>query len=186
MPPTTEDCSIDPKTFTAYVGRYDYKTAILTVSTENDALYAQLTGQPKNRIYPKAKDEFFWKGLDAEVIFLRDEKGQVNAARHSQGGQMFTAARLNDAIKLTPEMLEPILGQYQYGPGAVLTVTRDGTQLFAQLTGQPKMPIFPVSETEFEWRVVKAKVQFVKDDGGQVTKAVHKQEGNTLDAPKIK
>jgi hypothetical protein len=83
-------------------------------------------------------------------------------------------------------MLEPILGQYQYGPGAVLTVTRDGTQLFAQLSGQPKMPIFPVSETEFEWRVVKAKVQFVKDDDGKVAKAVHKQDGNTLEAPKTK
>src|SRR5207248_7326353 len=92
-------------TFTAYIGRYDYKTAIMTISVENDALFAQLTGQPKNRIYAKAKDEFFWKGLDAEVAFLRDEKGQVNAARHAQGGQTFTAAKLNDdAVKLTKEM----------------------------------------------------------------------------------
>jgi CubicO group peptidase (beta-lactamase class C family) len=187
LPPPAEDRSIDPKTFTAYVGRFDYKTAIMTVSAENDSLFAQLTGQPKNRIYPKSKDEFFWKGVDAEVIFLRDEKGQVNAARHSQGGQTFTAARLNDdAVKLTAEMLEPILGQYEYGPGAVLTVSRDGTQLFAQLTGQPKIPIFPLSETEFEWRIVPAKVQFVKGDNGQITKAVHHQSGTTHDAPKIK
>jgi CubicO group peptidase (beta-lactamase class C family) len=187
LPAPTEDRSIDPKSFTAYVGRYDYKTAVMTVVVENDALFAQLTGQPKNRIFPKAKDEFFWKGVDAEVTFLRDEKGQVNAARHSQGGQTFTAARLNDeTVKLTPEMLEPMLGQYEYGPGVVLTVTRDGTQLFAQMTGQPKMPIFPTSETEFEWRVVKANVQFVKGDDGKVTKAVHHQNGSTLDAPKIK
>jgi hypothetical protein len=187
LPPPSEDRSIDAKTFTAYVGRFDYKTAIMTVTIENDGLFAQLTGQPKNRIYPKAKDEFFWKGLDAEVTFIRDEKGQVNAARHAQSGQTFTAAKLNDdAVKLTPEMLDPIVGQYQYGPGAVLTVTRDGTQLFAQLTGQPKIPIFPTSETEFEWRVAPAKVQFVKGDDGKITKAVHRQNGNTLDAPKIK
>jgi len=187
LPPPAEDRSIDPKAFTAYVGRFDYKTAIMTVTVENDALFAQLTGQPKNRIFPKAKDEFFWKGVDAEVTFLRDEKGQVNAARHSQSGQTLTAAKLNDdAVKLTTEMLEPILGQYQYGPGAVMTVTRDGTQLFAQLTGQPKMPIFPTSETEFEWRIVPAKVQFVKGDDGKISKAVHRQNGNTLDAPKIK
>src|SRR5262245_1443135 len=187
LPPPAEDRSIDPKAFTAYVGRFDYKTAIMTVTVENDALFAQLTGKPKNRIFPKAKDDFFWKGVDAEVTFLRDEKGQVNAARHSQSGQTLTAAKLNDdAVKLTTEMLEPILGQYQYGPGAVMTVTRDGTQLFAQLTGQPKMPIFPTSETEFEWRIVPAKVQFVKGDDGKISKAVHRQNGNTLDAPKIK
>ena len=65
-------------------------------------------------------------------------------------------------MKLTDEQLDAFVGQYQYGPVAVMTVSRDGTQLFAQLTGQPKFPIFPKSETEFEWRIVVAKVQFVK------------------------
>ena len=89
-------------------------------------------------------------------------------------------------MKLTAEQVDAILGKYQYGPGAVLTVTRDGTQLFAQLTGQPKFPIFPLSETEFEWRVVAAKVQFVKGEDGKVTKAVHRQNGTTQEAPRVK
>ena len=67
-----------------------------------------------------------------------------------------------------------------------MTVTRDGSQLFAQLTGQPKFPIFPKSETEFEWRVVPAKAQFVKGEDGTVTKVVHHQNGASFDAPKIK
>ena len=58
--------------------------------------------------------------------------------------------------------------------------------MFAQLTGQPKYPIFAKSENEFEWRVVPAKVQFVKDGDGKVTKAIHQQNGATFDAPKIK
>jgi hypothetical protein len=187
LPPAVEDKSIDPKTFTAYVGRYDYQAAIMTVSVEGNALLAHLTGQPKNRIFPKAKDEFFWKVADAEVVFLRDEKGQVNAARHTQSGVTFTAPKLGeDAVKLTPDQLDSFLGQYQYGPGAIMTVSRDGTQLFAQLTGQPKLPIFPTSETEFEWRVVKATVQFVKGEDGKVTKVVHRQGEAKIDAPKIK
>jgi hypothetical protein len=187
LPPPSEDKSADPETFAAYVGRYDYKSAVLTVSKEKDGLFAQLTGQAKNQIFPKAKDEFFWKIADAEVVFLRDEKGGVNAARHTQGGQSFTAKKLgDDAVKLSAEQLESFVGKYQYGPGAVLTVSRDETQLFAQLTGQPKFPIFATSETEFEWRVVEAKVQFVKDDDGKVTKAVHHQGAAMFDAPKIK
>jgi CubicO group peptidase (beta-lactamase class C family) len=187
LPPATEDKTVDPKIFAAYVGRYDYQAAVMTVSVEGDALFAQLTGQPKLRIFPKAKDEFFWKVADADVVFVRNEKGEVIAARHTQGGNTFTAKKLGeDAVKLTAEQLDSFLGQYQYGPGVVMTASRDGTQLFAQLTGQPKLPIFPLSETEFEWRVVKAKVQFVKDANGKVTKVLHHQGETKIDAPKIK
>ena len=159
----------------------------MTVTVEGDALFSQLTGQPKFRIFPKAKDEFLWKVADAQVVFLRDEQGQVNAVRHTQNGNTFKAPKHgDDAVKLTPGQLDAFIGQYQYGPGAVMTISRDGAQLLAQLTGQPKLPIFPKSETEFEWRIVAATVQFVKGDDGKVAKAVHTQNGTTLDAPKIK
>jgi CubicO group peptidase (beta-lactamase class C family) len=187
LPPLTEDKSVDPKTFAAFVGRYDYRGSILTVIVENDRLFAQLTGQPKFEIYPKSANEFFWKVVDAQVVFLRNEKGEVTAAQHTQNGGTFKAPKLSaEDVKLTVEQLEAFVGQYQYGPAAVLTVTRDGAQLLAQLTGQPQFPIFPTSATNFEWRVVPAKVQFVKDDTGKVTKATHTQNGTTFDAPKIK
>ncbi len=187
LPPMSEDKSVDPKTFAALVGRYDYKGAILAVTVEDGHLFAQLTGQPKYEIFPKGADEFFWKVTDAQVAFLRNEKGEVISARHTQNGNTFNAPRLaEDALKLTDAQLDAPLGQYQYGPGAVLTVTREGGQLFAQLTGQPKMPIFPKSASEFEWRVVAAKVEFVKGDDGKVTKAIHHQNGVTFDAPKIR
>ncbi len=187
LPPLAEDKSIDPKLFAHYVGRFDYQGGIMTVSVEGDEIFSQITGQPQHRIYPLAKDAFFWKVADAEVKFLRDEKGEVIAARHSQNGSSFRAAKIpDDAVKLTAEQVEPFVGQYQYGPLAVMTVSRDGAQLFAQLTGQPKFPIFPKSETEFEWRVVAASVKFTKGDDGKVTKAVHSQNGTTFDAPKVK
>lgn len=187
IPPATEDKSIDPKSFADYVGRFDYQGAIMTVSVEGDAIFSQITGQPQHRIYPKAKDAFFGKVAHAEVMFLRDQKGQVTAARHSQNGSTFRAAKIpDDAVKLTAEQVAPFVGQYQYGELAILTVSRDGSQLFAQLTGQPRFPIFPKSETEFEWRVVAASVKFSKDDDGKVTKAIHTQNGNTSEAPKVK
>jgi CubicO group peptidase (beta-lactamase class C family) len=185
LPPLAEDTSVDPRIFAAYVGRFDYQTAVMTVSVEGDALFAQLTGQPRHRIYPKSKDEFFWKVVDAQVHFLRNEAGQVDAARHTQRGNTFTARKLSDDVQLTADQLEAFVGKYLYGLTAVMTVTREGTQLFAQLTGQPKYPIFPTSESEFEWRVVKASVKFVPGDDGKVTKAVHHQNGVTFEAPKL-
>ena len=187
LPPLTEDSSVDPKGFTNFVGRFDYHGTIMTVSVEGDALFSQLSGQDKFRIFPKAKDEFFWKVTDAQVVFLRDEKGKVNAARHTQGGSFFRAPRLpDDAVKLTSAQLDAFVGRYQYGPGAIMTVSREGALLMAQLTGQPKYPLFPKSETEFEWRVVPASVKFVKGADGKVAKGVHTQNGATFDAPKIK
>src|SRR5262249_49937828 len=146
----------------------------------------QLTGQPKNEIFPKSPNEFFWKVVDAQVAFQRNEKGEVVAAQHTQNGSTFTAQKLADSeIKLTPEQLDAFARQYQYGPAAILTVTRVDDLLYAQLTGQPKAAIFPVSTNEFEWRVVAAKVQFVKGDDGKIAKAIHHQNGVTFDAPKI-
>ena len=86
-------------------------------------------------------------------------------------------------VALEWDMLERFVGKYQYGP-AVMTVSREGTQLYAQLTGQPNFPIFPKSESTFEWRVVEAKVEFVMDEQSAVTVARHTQNGTTFDAPK--
>ena len=187
LPPPKEDPSADKKTYPDFIGRYDYKNAVLTVSVENDHLYAQLTGQEKYEIFPSVRDEFFWKITDAKIAFLRNDQGKVTGAHHTQGGNSFLAPRLTEAeIKPTDAELDAILGQYQYGPGAILTVTRDGPSVFAQLTGQPKFQIYPKSATEFEWHGVKASVAFKKDGEGKVTGATHTQNGKSFDAPKIK
>lgn len=75
------------------------------------------------------------------------------------------------------------VGQYAY---AILTVTKQGDRVFAQLTGQPKLEIFPESETAYYWDVVKAHVRFVKDAAGVITHAHHFQGSRDFMAPKIK
>lgn len=184
LPKPVEDKSVDPSAFPAYVGRYDYVNAIMNVTLENDRLYAQLTGQEKYEVFPKAPDVFFWKIATAQVQFLRNDKGEVVAARHTQNGNTFRAPRLAET-KLTPEQLEAFVGKYYYGPGAVMTIRRDDRQLFAQLLGQPEAPIFPTADDSFEWHMVKASVHFVKGEDGKVTKLVHTQNGKTIDAPKL-
>ena len=67
----------------------------------------------------------------------------------------------------------------------MLTVTREGGRLFAQLTGQGRLEIFAQSENEFFWRVVDAQVRFVKDEHGRVVKAIHHQGSSTFEAPRL-
>ncbi len=188
IPPPTIDTTVDPKTYAALAGRYDYKTAILTVTVEGDKLYGQLTGQEKYELFPSAPREFFWKITDAKVKFLTNDKGEITAAQHTQNGTTFNAARLpaTDEMKLTDADLNAILGDYTYSPAMTLTVTRKDHQIFAKMTNQPEVPIFPKSATEYEWKIVPASIEFIKDKEGKVTKAVHHQGGQTLEAPKVK
>ena len=188
VPTPTIDTTVDPKTYAALAGRYDYKNAILTVTVADDKLYAQLTGQEKYEIFPSAPREFFWKITAAKVKFIANEKGEITAAQHTQGGNTFIAARLDgkDEIKLTDAELDAVLGDYQYSPAMTLTVTRKDHQIFAKMTNQPEVPIFAKSATEYEWKIVPASVEFIKDKEGKVTKAIHHQGGQTIEAPKVK
>ncbi len=68
----------------------------------------------------------------------------------------------------------------------MLTVTRQGDRVFAQLTGQPKIEIFSESEMEYYWKVVDAQVRFVKDGQGTITHVHHFQDGHDFMAPRIK
>jgi CubicO group peptidase (beta-lactamase class C family) len=182
------DASVSPSSYDDYVGSYDYGGAVLTVTREGDRLFAQLTGQPKFEIFPRAKDVFFWKVVEAEVTFVKDEKGKVVRARHRQGGQTITAPRFEPpaVAKVDPRLYDDYVGKYDYGQGrAIMAITREGDRLFAQLTGQPRFEIFPKAEAEFFWKVVPAEISFVRDAAGKVTKAVHRQGGQTIDAPRV-
>ncbi len=87
---------VDPATYDAYVGKYDYGQgqAILTVTREDDRLYAQLTGQPRFEIFPKSATEFFWKVVDAQVTFVKDASGKTIKAIHHQGGATLEAPKI--------------------------------------------------------------------------------------------
>ena len=189
LPPApTVDPKVDPATYASCTGEYDYGTGIMTITADTEHLFAQLAGQPRFEIFPSAPDHFFWKVIDAQVVFLKNEKGDVTAAKHHQNGRTFKAPKLppSATVRLADDVLETFTGQYDYGGGALLTVTRDGGQLSAQLTGQPKFPIYPRSETGFVWRITPARVEFTKDADGKVTKATHHQGGATFDAPKVR
>jgi CubicO group peptidase (beta-lactamase class C family) len=186
--PSTKAVTLSPAELEPFVGRYDYGQAILAVTREGDHLFAQLTGQPRFEIFPRSANEFFWKVVDAQVTFTRDDAGRVVKAHHRQGPASFDAPRLEEqaAIALEPAVLDAYVGKYDYGQGkVVLTVTREGSQLFGQLTGQPKFEIFAKSPTEFFWKVVNAQIAFVKDENGKVIRGVHTQGGRTMDVPRI-
>jgi hypothetical protein len=96
-------------------------------------------------------------------------------------GQTTTAP----AVTIDENTLKSYVGRYDYTRGAVLIVTLEDHQLQAQMTGQPKFPIFPSSKIEFFWREVDASIKFISDDKGNVTGAIHSQNGSQLEVKKL-
>ena len=179
--------NVSPNSYNALTGRYELHGAIMTISRHGPHLFEQYAGQPTFEIFPKSDTEFFLKVVDAQITFVKDSSGKAVKLILHQSGLDLDAPRAKDITEaeVDPAVYDSLVGKYDYGNDAVLTVTRDGSHLFAQLTGQPKFEIFPESETTYFWKVVDAQVTFVKDATGKVTKAIHHQNGRTFDAPKI-
>jgi CubicO group peptidase (beta-lactamase class C family) len=84
------------------------------------------------------------------------------------------------------DLYDNYIGEYELAPEAIYTITKEGNNIFAQLTGQGKFEIFPSSENEFFYKIVDAKITFVKDDNGNVTNLILHQMGQDMPAMKIK
>ena len=89
-----------------------------------------------------------------------------------------------EGLQFTTDQLDRFVGDYQLAPEFIIGITREDEQLFLQATGQPKVPIFARSETEFYLKVVEASVVFEEDNNGKIFQLILNQGGAMLPARK--
>ncbi len=181
--------TIDPAILKDYVGRYDYGIAgILEIKLVDDHLMAAMTGQQQFEIFPRSENEFFWKVVEASIIFVRDENGLVTHVIHHQGGSTLEAKKLPDKqeFKIDPTVLKNYIGEYELMPGAIFKVTQEGDQLFVQLASQPKIPVYPSAADEFYYKAVNAQLTFVRSDDRTVKSLILHQMGMDREAKRVK
>src|SRR5438105_3112112 len=95
LPPEPKQIVVDTAALQDYVGKYQFAFgAVLDVTLSEDQLSAQLTGQSSLPIYPNARDEFFYKVVDARLTYERDAAGKIAAVVLHQNGQDMRAARI--------------------------------------------------------------------------------------------
>jgi hypothetical protein len=183
---------VDSKLYDNYVGRYQLApSAILTISREDDHLFAQLTGQPKFEIFPEGEKQFFFKVVDAQLTFETGAQGKATAVVLHQNGVNPRAPRIEGEpvvpkeIAVDPAVLDRYAGRYQLTPAATLTLSRDGATFYAQLTGQPKFELFASGEREFFLKVVDAQLSIEVDQAGRAVAVTLHQFGRDQRAPRI-
>jgi hypothetical protein len=64
------------------------------------------------------------------------------------------------------------VGRYEFGPGAVATVTKEGNALTWKGGSRPKVTLVPLSDNRFYAKENDAEMTFSKGDKGQVTEVV--------------
>jgi hypothetical protein len=60
----------------------------MTITREENRLFAQLTGEPKFGIFPEADRDFFYKAVDAEIHFEPPEGAAQALTLNGPGGEM--------------------------------------------------------------------------------------------------
>lgn len=96
--PRTE-VRFDPEKQSALVGDFQFDTGdVLSITARDGGLMAQLTGQSAIEIYPEADDLYFYRIVQAQLSFTRNERGEAEAVILHQGGYEQTAKRI-DATK---------------------------------------------------------------------------------------
>lgn len=69
---------VDPVIFEKFVGNYEFESGLmLTISTKDDKIFAQMTDHLYLEIFPMSKTRFFYEEYEAEIEFIEDEDGNI-------------------------------------------------------------------------------------------------------------
>jgi hypothetical protein len=176
-----------------YLGNYPLAPSfVMTVTAEGEKLFLQATNQPRLELRHTATDRYSVVGVAAEVSFERDATGGVAALVLHQDGKHRRAPHLPPGempaapkeIALPANQLAEYVGRYQLGP-VTFGVTLQSAQLWVQLTGQERLPVFASARDEFFWKVVDARLSFLRDRQGKVAALVLHQNGTDQRASRL-
>ena len=100
FPEKREAIDLDPAIYKNYVGRYkfapsqslppSFRELIFTVTTDDEHLFIQWSGQAAFRIFPKSPTKFFSKTLYAQITFRTDDKGRSQLIIHRNKDTLLT------------------------------------------------------------------------------------------------
>ena len=87
--------SLDDNILKDFVGQYELsRDFIITITHYNGHLFAENAGEQKVEIFAESSDTFFFKAVDAQITFTRDEKGKVTGLILSDGRRETPARKI--------------------------------------------------------------------------------------------
>jgi len=84
---------IDFKTYDAYAGEYAIGPQLFTISRDGDRLMFSVPGQGTVEAFPESETKFFFTVIDAQVTFVKSERGEVTELLFEVNGMKLRAIR---------------------------------------------------------------------------------------------
>ena len=86
-------------------------------------------------------------------------------------------------ISVAEKTLEKYVGNYQFSPGPIFSIVKDGKKLYGQV-GQDKKEILPYEINKFFAKEIDAKIIFNLDQNGKVI-SLTKIQSDEMNAKKV-
>jgi CubicO group peptidase (beta-lactamase class C family) len=100
--------------------------------------------------------------------------------------QSYTIPQPKKEITIDTTILRQYVGEYQLTPNFSIVIRQKGSSMEAQATGQSPFDIFAEKENLFFLKAVEAKIEFIRDEKGNVSELILHQGGMKQRAKKIK
>jgi len=101
-------------------------------------------------------------------------------------GEKYEFPQTRVETKIDPTRIDRFLGQYEFGPGRMITVTREGDKLFAQRGSEPAFEMFAESDTKYFLKIGDVRFEFVIESSGAVSGLVLRANGQEMQGKKVK
>jgi CubicO group peptidase (beta-lactamase class C family) len=97
---------VPPALSAAYAGHYRLSSGeIMTVTREENSLFAQIAGQPRFELFPRSETKFFLTEAKVTVEFVKGANGTISKALLEESGRTVEAPRTEMAA--TENMAQP-------------------------------------------------------------------------------
>lgn len=127
----------------------------------------------------------FIKAQKRGVVVLSNSTESVDDIGMNNLDSSIPLRKIKPFVAISEKLLDEYAGEYEFAPNVIFTISRKGTKLFAQLTGQPSVPVFAESENKFYYKVVDARLAFNRGTDGKIESLTLYQNGEQI-AKKIK
>ncbi|HEX6904063.1 MAG TPA: serine hydrolase [Thermoanaerobaculia bacterium] len=183
---------LDAARMDEYVGVYRFgPETTRTITRDGTKLFSQRSGGSKQEIRATGPDEFIFPSSFTRYRFQRDARGRLATVEMTpRSGPIEKGQRTDEpipqerqAIQLDPAVFDAYVGQYDL-PNLSVAILREGDQLFASPAGQPKLQLFPESETRFFLKEVDVQIEFHRGEDGKVTGLTLTQGGMKMEGKK--
>jgi hypothetical protein len=124
----------------------------------------------ERRIRNMLRRETRWARASAVALACLGTACAVGAAEISPPDNHDPASFVSQKLAVDTRILDGHVGFYRLNDHAVMTITRNGQQLNARLTGQKAVPIYARSNTEFSYK--DGLISFINEPDGRTTSLI--------------